>query len=326
MPRSVSIGAAILFILAVMGWAIFAWNASPQLMISSAAVRATTSAMANVMRAQSSPPSLVATTSGPAAAHGSVDNLQVLKNASREELLALAQDMLAKGQSLENIVDLLDYLAAYKPGLALGLARDIGRTDDERHLLLLAAANGWLGQVAKDNPQAALLSAENALTQRSSSIPGASASDVARLALEALENNGHADLAQQAVQNLANGPEAASLDSSVYREVAMSVAQNSPADAATWLESLPNSPARNESVSMVAGVWGQSDPGAAIDWAQALPQADIREDAVTNVFARWLNQDQAGATQWLAAHEDSPDRDRLLSEIVDAPYLANPQS
>jgi len=261
-----------------------------------------------------------------------INDSQIL-NASRDELLAIAQDMLAKGRPLEDVIALLDCLAASKPEFALNLARDIGRSDGERHVLLLAVLTDWahadaasalqwafqksdqynvannaslfyvvLEQVAADDPQTALASAEIALKQPSSLTSGASASEVARLTLEALTKTGQTDLARQAVDGWARGPEAASLDGAVYEVVAMSLAQNSAEDAANWLSSLPSSPARSQSLSTIETVWVQSNPQAAIEWAQGLPQADGREDAIAQILTHWAGQDRAAATQWAAEH------------------------
>jgi hypothetical protein len=268
----------------------------------------------------------------------------MLKTASREEILAFVQDMLAKGRPLEDVIALLDYLAAIKPEFTLDLARDIGRTDDERHVLLLAVLDDWahadpvtalqwafqkssqynvagnasllyvvLEQVTADDPQSALAAAEYALKQPPNELPGTSANEVARLTVEALTKAGHTDLARQAIENWAHGPEAANLDGAVYEVVAMSVAQNSAGDAAGWLQSLPASPARDQALATIETVWAQSAPAAAIVWAQGLSQADGRADAVTNIFVHWLNEDRAAALQWLADHQYSPDHDRLIA-------------
>ncbi len=268
----------------------------------------------------------------------------MLGTASREEILALAQDMLAKGRPLEDVIALLDYLTASKPEFALDLARDIGRSDDERHVLLLAVLDDWahadpvtalqwafqkssqynvagnasllyvvLEQVTADDPQSALAAADYALKQPPNELPGTSASEVARLTVEALAKAGHTDLAKQAIEDWAHGPESANLDGAVYEVVAMSVAQSSAGDAAGWLQSLPASPARNQALLTIGTVWAQSAPSAAIDWAQQLPEAAGRDDAVANIFGHWLNQDRAAAMQWLADHENSPDYARLVS-------------
>ena len=289
----------------------------------------------------------------PAVSRPDANDFSMLKTASREEILAYVQDMLAKGRPLEDVIALLDDLAAIKPEFTLDLARDIGRSDDERHVLMLAVLDDWahadpvtalqwafqkssqynvagnasllyvvLEQVTADDPQSALAAAEYALKQPPNELPGTSASEVARLTVEALTKAGHTDLARQAVENWAHGPEAASLDGAVYEVVAMSVAQNSARDATGWLQSLPASPARNQALATIGTVWAQGAPVAAIDWAQGLSPADGRADAVTNIFTHWLNQDRAAAMQWLADHEYSPDHDRLSAAATADPNAA----
>jgi hypothetical protein len=327
--RFIVIGVAGLGILAFIGGKFFSQKKDGQAVVMPLATPPTAANTSPAPRAvlASGPASSVSATL-PAAVNAS----QIL-NASREELLAITQDMLAKGRPLEDVIALLDYLAASKPEFAIDLARDIGRSDGERHVLLLAVLSDWahadaasalqwafqksnqynvpsnaslfyvvLEQVAADDPQTALASAEVALKQPSSLTSGASASEVARLTLEALTKTGQTDLARQAVDGWARGPEAANLDGAVYEVVAMSLAQNSAEDAANWLSSLPSSPARSQSLLTIETVWVQSNPQAAIEWAQGLPQADGREDAIAQVLSHWAGQDRAAATQWASEH------------------------
>jgi hypothetical protein len=332
-----------LLLVAAMGWAFFSHKIKPLSSVARVATQPTTSTVAGPAQA---PPLRSAGTvaSRSTSSLQGPDDFSMLGTASRDEILALAQDMLAKGRPLEDIIALLDYLAASKPEFALDLARDIGRSDDERHVLLLAVLDDWahadpvtalqwafqkssrynipgnasllyvvLEQVTADDPQSALAAAEYALKQPPSLLPGTSASEVARLTVEALTRAGHTDLARQAIENWAQGPEAANLDGAVYEVAAMSVAQSSAGDAAGWLQSLPASSARNQALSTIETVWAQSAPAAAIDWAQGLSQADGHDEAVTNIFSHWLDQDRATAMQWLAGHENSPDYVRLSS-------------
>ena len=350
--RFTSISIVSVALIAVIGWAFFSHKTKSQSSPALPAIQPATSTMAASVPP---PPRLSAGTnaSGLFPSRQGTDDFSTLGTASREEILALAQDMLAKGRPLEDVIALLDYLAASKPEFALDLARDIGRSDDERHVLLLAVLDDWahaspatalqwafqkssqynvpgnasllyvvLEQVTADDPQAALTAAGNALRQPSNSLPGTSASEVARLTVEALTKAGHTDLAQQAIQNWANGPEATSLDGAVYEVVAMSVAQDSAENAAGWLQSLPASPARNQALSTIETVWAQNAPAAAIDWAEGQPDAGGRADTAANIFSHWLNQDHAAAMQWLADHQNSPDYDRLISAATADPYKA----
>ena len=344
-----------LILVAVIGWEFFVHK--PQSQPATAPVVAQTTTATTVVPAPTqalAPPASESST--PSVLHQDANDFSMLKTASREEILAFVQDMLAKGRPLEDVIALLDYLAASKPEFTLDLARDIGRSDDERHVLLLAVLDDWahadpvtalqwafqkssqynvsgnasllyvvLEQVTTDDPQAALAAAGYALKQPPDFLIGTSANEVARLTVEALTKAGHTDLAKQAIEDWAHGPEAAGLDGAVYEVVAMSLAQNSAGDAAGWLQSLPLSPARNQALLTIETVWAQSAPAVAIDWAQGLSQADGRDDAVTNIFSHWLSQDRAGAMQWLARHENSPARDRLISATHDDPNAASSQ-
>jgi hypothetical protein len=351
--RSISITIVSLALIAVIGWEFFAHKTKTPAAVAPDAARAPIATTA--VPAPTLPPAGTEVSSPPVS-HQGTNDFSMLKNASREEILALAKDMLAKGQPLEDIIGLLDYLAASKPEFALDLARDIGRTGGERHVLFLAVLGDWahddaagavqwafqksgqynvqgntsllyvvLEQVTADNPQAALAAAENALSQPPNALAGTNASEVARLTVEALTKAGHTDMAQQAIENWARGPEAANLDGATFEVVGMALAQNSPGDAADWLQSLPVSPARSQALSTIETVWGQNDPGAAINWAQGLPPADGRDDAVVNIFGQWLNKDRPAAMQWLAANENTPDRNRLISATLADPNAATSQ-
>jgi hypothetical protein len=268
---------------------------------------------------------------------------QILKNASREELLAYARDLLANGGPLEDVVALLEYLVRSKPEFAIDLARDIGRSDGERQVLLYAALSAWaqqdataalqwafqkadaytipgnasllyiaLEEVAGDSPRAAVALAESGLRSDAALSSRLSGADVARLTLEALIKTGHGDLAQEAMERWARGPESAHLDSADYEVIAMKVAQASLEQGGAWLQSLPRSPGRNEAYASFATTWEQQDPRAAMDWAQALDPADGGDDVRVATFARWVKDDRFAAAQWLRTH-DKPDPGRLAA-------------
>jgi hypothetical protein len=338
-----------LVVLAVIGWDLFSRQPKSEPAVAPAVPPATIAT--TVVPAQTQAQAYAPSASEVSAPRVSRQDTINLRTATREEILALVQDMLAKGRPLEDVIALLDELAANKPEFALDLARDIGRTDDERHVLMLAVLDDWahadpvtalqwafqkssqynvsggasllyvvLEQVTADDPQAALAAAGEALKQPDLLL-GTSANEVARLTVEALTKAGHTDMARQAIEDWARGPEAANLDGAVYEVVAMSLAQNSAGGAAGWLQSLPASPARNQALLTIGTVWAQSAPSAAIDWAQQLPQADGRDDDVANVFTHWLSQDRAAAMQWLTDHENSPAHDRLISAAAADPNV-----
>jgi hypothetical protein len=351
--RFTLISIASLALAAAIGWKFFAHKTKGRTAVAPDTAPTTASTPVATARPPSLPPAGPDVSLPPVSRQGTND-FSMLKDASREEILALAQDMLARDRPLEDIISLLDYLAASKPEFALDLARDIGRTDDERHVLLLAVLDDWahadpatalqwafqksgkynlqgnasllyvvLEQVTADDPQAALTAAGNALREPSGSLSGTNANEVARLTVEALAKAGRTDLAQQAIENWLQGPEAANLDGATLEVVAMSLAQNSLGDSADWLQLLPVSPARNQALSTIETVWMQSDPAAAINWAQGLPESDGRDDTMVSLFGRWLAQDRAAAMKWLSQHEASPARNRLISASLADPKAAS---
>jgi hypothetical protein len=284
----------------------------------------------------------------PSAAHGPAKvapmaKVSVLHTATREEVLAYAHDLLAGGGPLENIVALLEFLVSDRPELAVDLAREIGRTDGESQVLLYAtlsawadkdgsAALGWafrhsdayaipgrtsllyivLEQIAAEDPSSALAATETELRRPADISDPKSRADIVRFTFEALIKNGHADLAQQALDHWSHGPEITKLNATDFAIVAMALARASYGSASTWLQSLPSSPARNEAYLSFAAAWAREDAATAMDWAQSLNAADGGDDVRVATFAGWLTSDRTAATRWLVAH-NSPDQTRLRS-------------
>jgi hypothetical protein len=275
------------------------------------------------------------------------DSLSILLNASREELTTSARTMLARGRPVEEVITLLDYLAATRPEFSLDLARDIGRSDDERQILLLAVLDDWahadpaaalqwaqnksdqynlpgaasllyvvLEQVAVDDPRAAVTFADTVLTQRTDAAAGPNGAAVPRLTVEALIQSGHVDLARQVIEKWSESPRGTDLDSAVYEVSAMSLSQTSPSAAVGWLLSLPVTPSRNQALLTIETVWAQTDAATAIGWAQGLSPVDGHDDAVVSIFARWLSRDPVAAKGWLTEPDVLRESDRLISRLL----------
>jgi hypothetical protein len=266
-----------------------------------------------------------------------------IDQASPNDLLETARAMLARGEPLESIITLLEYVAATKPETAIELARSIARDDGERQVLLYAVVSDWaqrdprnaaawafrigdrydvpgrasllylvLEQTANDDPASVLAAAEGALRNQAPLAASVKASDVARLTIEALVKSGRNELVQETVRRWQQGPESAALDHTVFDVAAMSLAQSSFTTAGQWLQSLPASPARNESFGNLAAAWSQQDPAGAMDWALTLNPADGGEDVRVATFQRWAQTDPDAAQHWLAAHP-TPSTPRLLA-------------
>jgi hypothetical protein len=269
--------------------------------------------------------------------------MAILRSASRVEVLAYAHDLLAGGGPLENIVALLEFLVSDRPELAVDLAREIGRTDGERQVLLYATLSAWadkdasaalrwafqhsdayaipgrasllyivLEQIAADDPSAALVATETNLRLQDDAAAANSRADIVRFTFEALIKHGHADLAQRALERWSLGSEVVQLNATDFGIVAMALARDSYGNAGTWLQSLPSSSARNEAYLPFAAAWAREDAATAMDWAQGLNPADGGDDVRVATFAGWLKSDRTAATRWLIAH-NSPDSTRLRS-------------
>lgn len=278
------------------------------------------------------------------AAKGAPPNdLAVLRTASRDEILSYAHDLLANGGPLENVIALLEFLVNDRPELAVDLAREIGRSDGERQVLLYATLSAWadhdgaaalhwafrnsdayaipgnasllyivLEQIATDDPASAVAATAAALRTDEAGGSGKSDQDVARFTLEALIKHGNLDLTRDAIEHWARGPETARLNPTDFQIVAMSLAATSYSNAGAWLESLPSSSARNDAYRSFATAWLRENASDAMDWAQGLNPADGGDDVRVATFAHWLKSDRSAATQWLRAH-NSPDPTRLVA-------------
>ena len=75
------------------------------------------------------------------------------------------------------------------------------------------------------------------------------------------------------------------LRSEVSREVALQWAQQDPAAAARWFETIDDETTRSDTLGMAARLWAQRDAAAAERWARALADSDKRDAALGGVFA-----------------------------------------
>src|SRR5262249_10249539 len=144
---------------------------------------------------------------------------------------------------------------------------------------------------------------------------------IAEAAINALLENGRADLARQHVELWARAANPPAVGAS-YLAVAWQLARDSDQAAADWLLALPASADRDAAFAGVAGNWADHDPDAAMTWAAALPAGEARTAALQRTFRVWADHDAAAAAQWLLAHEAAPEADRLVATWI----AASPQA
>lgn len=272
--------------------------------------------------------------------------LAVLRTASREEVLAYAHDVLTGGGPLEDIVALLEFLVDDRPELAVDLAREIGRSEGERQVLLYATLSAWaekdsaaalrwafrnsaayavpgrasllyivLEQIVTNDPAAAVAATQATFRADAEAKAGP---DVARFTLEALIKHGHADLAQEAIEHWSRGPDQTQLNFTDFQIVAMALATNSYAAAGSWLQSLPASPARNAAYVSFAETWARENNSEAMDWAHTLSPADGGDEIRVATFARWLKFDRQAAADWLRRHNAPDPTSERLRALLEA--------
>lgn len=97
-----------------------------------------------------------------------------------------------------------------------------------------------------------------------------------------------------------------------------------PGEAAVWAESLPEGPAKVESLSHVAMVWGECDSAAALAWACQLPQGEGREKAVMAVGYEAVRLSPTNAIQAAGLLESGPARNQLMLHAVNQWAVIDP--
>jgi hypothetical protein len=92
-------------------------------------------------------------------------------------------------------------------------------------------------------------------------------------------------------------------------------------DAAAWLQSLPRSHDRNLALGALAYSWAESDPETAMAWASDLSPVDGREEVRIRAFEPWMRRDSSSASQWLLEHENDPEADHTIANLITSTLL-----
>jgi hypothetical protein len=233
--------------------------------------------------------------------------------------------------SVNEVSSGLAEIAQGRPGMAVDLAEDLGRTDAEKaawagdilkqwagrdpqsawdwlgqqtYLTDTQLANGSLVSVVMDamagsDPKMLVEKVNSLLHQDDPSSGPLSVPASVYLGLQALIESGHAGLAQTAVEAWANDPLQPKIGAAAYEFVAMALAKNSPQTAAAWLRSLPASDDRNSALVTFTSFWGQSDPAAAMHWAETLAPQEGQPEVISQIFSGWMRSNAAAAMNWL---------------------------
>jgi hypothetical protein len=285
----------------------------------------------------------------------------ILDTASSEEWLNALRQRLESGASAEETLANLQFLLRNRPALALELALKLARSDDERYHWVSTLIGDWaqtdssaawswalqpahayvvtgdsslpsivLARVARLDPARAVAFAESTFAIRQNAADGSvfTHAVIAHAAIRALLDAGRSELAQSTLEKWARSETAGSIDNAAYEAVALALASRSHTQAGDWLRTLPASSDRDMAIATLAADWMATAPEAAMKWASSFETGGTRNDAMQRVFNRWAEQDRLAATQWLADHEDHPQADQLIANLVNDTTLArtNPEN
>jgi hypothetical protein len=276
-------------------------------------------------------------------------------DAGFDELVAMLRQKVASSASPAEILSMLRTIAETQPEMAIDLAANIGRTDDERAFWIADLTRLWaardpqqawqwitqpshrlekinrdgligvvLNEMAQSAPKVVVQNLEKLLrleVQPDSPDP----QFVLHAAMQALVANGAMDIARAAIKEWANGPLKDKIAASAYESVALQMADASPASAASWLKSLPRSDNRNFALGTLASSWVDRDPASAMDWAESLSPLDGRVDTIQRTFNEWVERAPADAADWLNTHraqsQPGGETDRMITRLVAASPL-----
>jgi hypothetical protein len=268
---------------------------------------------------------------------------------SESDWLSVLTEKWAQGATPDEILTLLQKIAEKNPALALTLAEKTGRTDEEKGKLMAELASAWaardpsaawnwtlaqssrlqsmpgnapilkrvMEQMAKSDPEGLL--AKASLLLEGTGPAGWDNHVMAKVAMDALIKTGHGDLALAAINEWVQGPQKDKVGGEALEAAARYMAEKvSPADAASWLQSLPACEGKDTALFQRATAWAEKDPAAALGWTQNL--GEMRPVAMRSAFTQWMSQDINAAIEWLApqisSQKPDPTTDRLVDLVV----------
>jgi hypothetical protein len=247
------------------------------------------------------------------------------QNAGYSELLGLLRGKLAG--SGEEVLAALAEIAETRPDLAISLAQQLGRTDEEKAAWVGNIVKQWterdpkqawdwltqpnnkltssplisvvMNAMAASNPDMLLGNLDILLLQDDTSGGPLGARNSVYLGLQALINSGNVNLARAAVEGWANDPQKLKIGTTAFEIVAMAMDKTTPENTASWLRSLPASDDRNSAIGTFAVSWGQSDPAGAMHWAETLNPQEGQSQTIGQIFTQWMQSDPGAAMNWL---------------------------
>ena len=107
------------------------------------------------------------------------------------------------------------------------------------------------------------------------------------------------------------------------RDIAGALASQDPAEAARWVDTLPDFRGRPSSLHTVAQSWGRSDPEAAMNWVAGLSPGDDRDGAISGLVGPLGRQDAASAFRLASDIQDDDLRVDAIFEAFDYYFRAD---
>ncbi|MGK0186104.1 MAG: SLT domain-containing protein [Verrucomicrobiales bacterium] len=106
---------------------------------------------------------------------------------------------------------------------------------------------------------------------------------------------------------------------SVLRSILSSMANDDPLMAAGHLEKLanPDNQSHHDSaVSSIASTWSRKDPVAAAEWLETFPDSNARNNGLRQVADRWSDVDPVSASEWIAGLPEGAARDSATQSLI----------
>jgi hypothetical protein len=260
------------------------------------------------------------------APHG--EAVSTVQGDDRDRLLTDLRAKLPK--SVEDVLRELTELAKTNPALAIDLAQELGRTDEEKSQWVKntmqqwaerdsQAAWQWLGQLSKDrmqqlaggeltavvlgamaakDPSKVVANLDNFLRNGNPS-ESVSTPVAVHVGLQSLIAHGQIDLARSVLDGWAKDPAKLNLEAAAYESVAMELAKTAPQETGAWLRSLPATEERDASIATFTATWAEHDPRAALQWAETLPPGDMQQAAFRRTVSDWIERYPSEVSGWL---------------------------
>ena len=97
-----------------------------------------------------------------------------------------------------------------------------------------------------------------------------------------------------------------------------------PAEAAAWVQALPEGAVKTGLLEDVAIVWAEKDPGEALKWASGLPAGENRQVAVCAIGYEAARGEPTNALMAALALESGPARNQLILHVVSQWAVTDP--